>query len=52
VAEAAGTVPDPLTLPPPLSSLPWDIAQETFGVTGSDFLGHLGRVLLISAQDE
>lgn len=43
---------DPLVLPPPLSRLPWDIAQETFGVVGSDFLGHLGRVLLTTAQDQ
>ena len=52
VTSEAGRPPDPLSLPPPLSHLPWDIAQETFGVTGSDFLGHLGRVLLTAAQDE
>jgi hypothetical protein len=39
-------------LPPPLSSLPWDLAQDTFGVVGTDFLGHLGRVLLLAAQDQ
>jgi hypothetical protein len=42
----------PLVLPPPLSQLPWDLAQETFGVAGTDFLGHLGRVLLGAAQDQ
>jgi hypothetical protein len=47
----AGRPPAPLVLPPPLSSLPWDLAQDTFGVVGSDFLGHLGRVLLTAAQD-
>ena len=48
-AEAAGL---PLVLPPPLSQLPWDLAQEEFGVAGTDFLGHLGRVLLGAAQDQ
>jgi len=42
----------PLVLPPPLSQLPWDLAQEEFGVAGTDFLGHLGRVLLGAAQDQ
>ena len=49
--EAQGGVP-PLVLPPPLSQLPWDLAQEEFGVAGTDFLGHLGRVLLGAAQDQ
>jgi len=42
----------PLVLPPPLSQLPWDLAQEEFGIAGTDFLGHLGRVLLGAAQDQ
>jgi hypothetical protein len=41
-----------LVLPPPLSQLPWDLAQEEFGVAGTDFLGHLGRVVLGAAQDQ
>lgn len=49
--EAMGAVL-PLVLPPPLSQLPWDIAQGAFGVTGTDFLSHLGRVLLGAAQDQ
>lgn len=49
--EAQGGVP-PLILPPPLSQLPWDLAQGAFGVVGTDFLGHFGRVLLIAAQDQ
>lgn len=49
--EVQGGVP-PLVLPPPLSQLPWDLAQEEFGVAGTDFLGHLGRVLLGAAQDQ
>ena len=49
--EAEGAVL-PLMLPPPLSQLPWDLAQETFGVAGTDFLSHLGRVLLVAAQDQ
>jgi hypothetical protein len=43
---------EPLRLPPPLSRLPWDIAQDEFGLVGTDFLGHLGRVLLRAEQDE
>jgi hypothetical protein len=40
-----------LRLPPPLLQLPWDIAQDEFGVAGADFLGHLGRVLVRVGQD-
>src|SRR5712691_7447905 len=50
--EEAGGAVLPLVLPPPLSQLPWDVAQEAFGVAGTDFLGHLGRVLLGAAQDQ
>ena len=49
--EAKGAVL-PLVLPPPLSQLPWDVTQEAFGLTGTDFLSHLGRVLLAAAQDQ
>jgi hypothetical protein len=31
-----GTAP-PLVLPPPLSQLPWDLAQDEFGVAGAWF---------------
>ena len=51
-AEEAQAPVLPLSLPPPLSQLPWDLAQEAFGVVGTDFLGHLGRVLLGAAQDQ
>jgi len=51
-SAAEGLTFEPLRLPPPLSHLPWDIAQDEFGPVGSDFLGHLGRVLLRSGQDE
>jgi hypothetical protein len=51
LAGVAGTTPAPLVLPPPLSSLAWDLAQDEFGVTGTDFLGQMSRVLLIAAQD-
>lgn len=51
-AVVAGTTPAPLVLPPPLSSLAWDLAQDEFGVTGTDFLGQMSRVLLIAAQDQ
>jgi hypothetical protein len=51
-SAAEGSTLEPLQLPPPLSQLPWDIAQDEFGPVGSDFLGHLGRVLLRFGQDE
>jgi hypothetical protein len=51
-AEGAKGAVLPLVLPPPLSQLPWDVAQETFGLTGTDFLSHLGRVLLVAVQDQ
>jgi hypothetical protein len=44
--------PEPLQLPPPLNRLPWDIAQDEFGVKGTDFIGVLGTVLLRAAQDQ
>lgn len=44
--------PEPLRLPPPLSRLPWDIAQDEFGVQGTDFIGILSTVLLRVAQDQ
>jgi len=44
--------PEPLRLPPPLSRLPWDIAQDEFGVKGADFIGIFGTVLLRAAQDQ
>ena len=44
--------PEPLQLPPPLNQLPWDIAQDQFGVQGTDFIGHFGIVLLQAAQDQ
>ena len=44
--------PEPLRLPPPLSRLPWDIAQDEFGVQGTDFIGILSTVLLRAAQDQ
>ena len=44
--------PEPLRLPPPLSQLPWDLAQDQFGVQGADFLGVMGTLLLGAAQDQ
>src|SRR2546425_9807633 len=44
--------PEPLRLPPPLTRLPWDIAQDEFGVQGADFIGILSTVLLRAAQDQ
>jgi hypothetical protein len=44
--------PEPLRLPPPLSQLPWDIAQSQFGTEGADFIGVMGTLLLRSAQSQ
>jgi hypothetical protein len=44
--------PEPLRLPPPLSRLPWDIAQSQFGRQGTDFIGLLGAVLLKDTQSQ
>ena len=44
--------PEPLRLPSPLSQLPWDLAQDQFGVQGADFLGVMGTLLLHAAQDQ
>src|SRR5438067_78352 len=44
--------PEPLRLPAPLSRLPWDIAQDEFGIKGADFIGIFGTVLLRAAQDQ
>ena len=52
VSPEEGAPREPLQLPPPLSGLPWDIAQDEFGLVGTDFLGHLGRVLLRAWQDQ
>jgi hypothetical protein len=38
-------------LPSPLSSLPWDIAQDEFGVKGADFIGAMGSVVLRAAKN-
>lgn len=43
---------DPPRLLAPLSSLPWGLAQEEFGIAGADFLGSMGRLLLGHAKDE
>ena len=43
---------EPLRLPPPLSQLPWDIAQSQFGTQGADFIGVLSIVLLRAAQSQ
>ena len=53
IQERAGRGrPEPLELPPPLSRLPWDIAQSEFGVQGADFIGVMGKTLLKAAQSE
>src|SRR5215470_15515930 len=44
--------PKALRLSAPLSRLPWDLAQDEFGVQGTDFLGVMGTLLLHAAQFE
>jgi len=52
-ARAGSLTPaEPLRVRPPLDRLPWDIAQDAFGVQGADFLGVFGQVLVHFAQDE
>jgi hypothetical protein len=43
---------EPPRLAPPLSALPWELAQEEFGIAGADFLGSMGRLLVGHAKDE
>src|SRR5579872_1284428 len=44
--------PEPLRLPAPLSQLPWDLAQDQFGVQGADFIGVMGALLVRATQDQ
>ena len=37
----ASALVDPLRVPLPLAQLPWEMAQEEFGVMGADFLASL-----------
>lgn len=52
VRSAQDRTPEPLRLSDPLSQLPWDVAQDQFGVQGADFLGVMGRLLLTAQQDQ
>jgi len=45
-------VAEPLRVGGPLARLPWDIAQDEFGVQGADFIGVMGKVILGAVQDE
>ena len=44
--------PEPLRLSSPLTSLPWDIARDEFGVKGADFIGTMGKLLLQTPKSE
>jgi hypothetical protein len=44
--------PEPLRLPSPLTSLPWDIAQAELGPKGADFVGIMGALLLRATKDQ
>ena len=44
--------PQSMRLPAPLSDLPWDIAQEEFGVKGAAFIGIMGGLMLRSLKDQ
>jgi hypothetical protein len=39
-------------LPNPLSDLPWDIAQEAFGLKGASFIGIMCALMLRSVKDQ
>ena len=43
--------PEPLRMPAPLSGLPWDLAQDVFGVEGADFIAVTSALLLRTAKD-
>jgi hypothetical protein len=38
--------------PPPLSRLPWDLAQSQFGAQGADFLVEFGKVIVRARQSQ
>ncbi len=44
--------PEPLAVPTPLDRLPWEVAQDEFGVQGADFIGKLGRLLVQHTKDQ
>lgn len=44
--------PEPPRVPAPLARLPWAVAQEEFGAVGADFLGSLGRLLVLHAKTQ
>ena len=50
LAHKQHVVVDPLEMPAPLSGLPWQVAQEYFGVQGTDFLAQFGRLLVREAE--
>jgi len=50
-AESA-RAPASVRLASPLSTLPWDMAQEEFGLKGADFIGAMGKLLLQGAKDQ
>jgi len=44
--------PQSMRLPAPLSDLPWDMAQEEFGIKGAAFVGIMGGLMLRSLKDQ
>ena len=50
--DNASEAVDPPRVPPPISALPWEMAQEEFGMMGADFLASLGRRVLGHAKDQ
>ena len=43
---------DPPRVPQPLRRLPWEVAQDQFGIQGAGFLGCFGRLLVIRRKDQ
>src|ERR1051325_6792626 len=38
--------PAPIPVPPPLEKVPWDFAQDEFGVQGADFIALLSALIV------
>lgn len=51
VATSAVAIPEPTRVGAPLDRLPWDVAQNEFGVKGAEFIAVLGRLLNRSEQN-
>jgi hypothetical protein len=44
--------PEPLRMPAPLNQLPWDVAEDQFGLQGADFIGVMSALIVRTAKDQ